>query len=160
MLLDKSGQVREVFAKTTELWVWDKRCSELKDGQLVSYAENYFEVKMAGPHSVTQNPKVRSIEYTVNFEIYGNPEEYLKLQKFAEKYRRTNNVSFATSQNMIAYWLYELNERRSKELAEFYNPLDNVQQDKFNQLVKDFLSEPLRDSGIRYKYAEFSIPGT
>jgi len=101
---------------------------------------------------ITDNPKARKITYSVLGMI--DPDVYFSLGSTGFKdYEGT-----AKSVNeRIQYQLYELNNAHSKELAEFYNPLNPGQQELFKKLVNDFMNERLEGTGISVLCTGFQI---
>lgn len=127
MLITSTGEVKGVFPERTSIWRWDSR---LDGTEWVSYAKRDESVRMS-VSPITENPKVRGLTYEVTVEILGSSESYLVLQEVTEG-------------KGIRHWLkdqlFEFNEAHSRDLAKFYNPLDEDQQDEFEEMVRSFLS--------------------
>jgi hypothetical protein len=133
------GKILKVYdnidGKAENGWyVWESIAHRLMaEGRFGSYAQSHFSVPMT-ISPITPNPKVRRIRYEVQFDSLGKPEEFLSLLKITEKWGHK-------ADQMILYHLYEFNEKHSKEIAEFYNPMDGQQQQKFAALLTDYLLE-------------------
>lgn len=114
----ENGRVVEVV-RDQPVWCYERDCRRLPLPSSVR--------SIVSP--ITDNPKVRTIEYTVNVEIC---EESIFISQFGE-------MSLAQQREqmngVVQYALYEFNNSESKELAELYNPLNPHQTKAFNELI-------------------------
>lgn len=115
------------------------------------FGKEIVAMKFSGPHSVTENPKVRNIAYNIKVNKFGSVESFLA-------HRKTATPKGGTKE-WVAFWLYEFNEAKSKDVAKFYNPKDLKQQKEFRDLLENFLRPYLRRAGLTLVKAEFYIPG-
>lgn len=102
---------------------------------------------------ITENPKARTIDYYFHTEI-SDIELYL-----SDPERRSKDVMDADvfMTQKAAYWLYEFNDKHSKDLALFYNPMDPIQKRKMKDLVEGYFNEKLGKYGLRIVFKSFSI---
>lgn len=127
----------------------------------------------SGATFTTENPKVRHLQYLVAAEIV-DMEAFFK-----ERHRRhnpgdnkENNASYVDTKDLVAgacttvkeeivdlvaYQLVEFNNHFSKQLAQFYNPLDHAQQREFQALLTAYLNAGLAKDGIMVKAQSFII---
>lgn len=117
----------------------------------LSYQTDTKGIRFTGPHSVTVNPKVRNIFFDIEVETLGD------LEAFKKHYRHVR--SMGGTKEWLTFWLYEFNEKRSKEIAFFSNPKRPEQQREFSFLFKKFMEDKLKKSGTRITKAKFYIPG-
>lgn len=114
---------------------------------------------------VTENPKVRDLAYYVALECV-DPVAFLK----ADEQRRdppgsnsrgeaqtATSARVAQMREIAEFHCFEFNNAYSRRIAEFYNPLDQQQQEKFSKLVCDWLNERLAKDGLAAKIASFQI---
>lgn len=120
MLITSTGEVKGVFPEYTKVWRWDSRFDET---EWVSYAKRDESVKMS------VSPVMLTYEVTV--EILGSPESYLVLQEVTEG---------KGIKHWLMYQSYEFNKAYGRDLAKFSNPLDEDQQNEFEEMVRSFLS--------------------
>jgi len=139
-LLSTEKEIKTVFQESIKFWKWDDLFDNAK---LISYRPRSLCVEINGPRTITQNPKVRDLKYWVMVEYSGSPELYLQYTQFEGK--------------SLKYWLYELNEQKSKDFAQFYNPEDDDQQERFKKFVGDFLRPHLKKRSLRFDSARFSL---
>lgn len=127
---------------------------------------------------VTTNPKVRNVSYRLEMKIV-SPEVFF-IPEYRRKYFSTGhsdehpNKSLMSSytsmsteylqssvQNelgtMMASHMYEFNNAHSKELAEFYNPIEQTQQDQFRELVEPWMNSRFESKGVKVIFRGFSI---
>ena len=106
---------------------------------------------------ITENPKVREVSYTVNF-LVSNPDKYYSSFGAGTNFlwNEADKAVINEIFRMVRYQLYEFNDLHSGKLAEFYNPLDEKQQQEFEELLVGFLNEKLDDVGLKYE-ASFSV---
>ena len=90
---------------------------------------------------ITPNPKVRKISYKVNFIAKAsNKVAFRALSQWVrEKFNHFLSPTSYAIEQRLQYELYEFNEANSKEIAEFYNPMDKEQQSRFKELISQFL---------------------
>jgi len=144
LFLTKQGELQEMFPDKITLWKWDER---LRGVTVVSYATRKTSVIMSFS-PISQNPKIRNLTYFVEVEDMGSPTAYFQYQK---------TIGQKSVDKWLKYYLYEFNEKYSREVAKFYNPFDFHQQMAFEKLIKDFLQFHLKDSGLRFKRAHFKL---
>jgi len=100
---------------------------------------------------ITVNPKVREIHYSVSFFTKGSLQNVKNLlDKLSVSQRQSAG-------ELIQFHLFNFQEQFSKELAEFFNPLDEEQQRKLSVLVGAFLRPHLANSGITIQSVRFSL---
>jgi len=148
LLLVQEGEVvtiKGTFPKEALLWKGDER---LQNAMVVSYALQKKTV-ISRLNPITDNPKVRRLAYSVIIEAFGSPTEYLV-------YRAATGGKLRLS-DWLEFYLYEFNEKYSKELGIFYNPRDEEQQKNFQALLENFLEPYLKDTGVRFKEARFRL---
>jgi len=155
VLLDVKGNILLQISNETPFgdmlfWKWNLPFNG--NYEVFSYSSETLSLTdFSGPHSITENPKVRNIEYSISVEKYGSAE---KLIKFKKDMRR---LGLETSKEWLEYWLYEFNEAKSKELAKFYNPIS--QQKDFRKLAEEFLKPHFENAGVSLTDIRFDIPG-
>lgn len=101
---------------------------------------------------ITDNPKIRTLRYELKTELV-SPEKFFKAKPERAKAGLENALN-----ELAEYWAYEFNNQHSKQVAEFYNPRDPAQQEKFNALVETFINERTEPQGLKVKCAGFSLP--
>lgn len=127
---------------------------------------------VGGIKFITLNPKIRELSYGLRVSLE-NPERF-----FADPQRRQLKILGSTRLVVYDYntdirlnrgeyhnWMgeqvlsltYEFNNAHSRDLEEFYNPLDGEQQAKFNKLVEPWFNERLAEYGLSAKSSGFSI---
>lgn len=148
VFIDEDG--KSAFSTSNRMMFWDDN-PLLSSTKRFSYRSKLIEVKFAGPHAVTANPKVRNIAYEIKIAKYGSIENFLTHQKTIQPYR-------ASTENWIKFLLYEFNEDKSKELSRFYNPNDEKQQKEFFELLEEFLKPHLNEAAVKLINASFYIP--
>jgi len=127
---------------------------------------------------VTNNPKVKGIEYCINASI-ADPERFYADEKRRLKYGVGFGESKGTSEyfgtgygfeardknldvdnvlgRLVTFQMFELNELHSAELGQFFNPLDPTQVAGMKKFVEDWLNERLEKDGIEVTFQYFSI---
>lgn len=126
----------------------------------------------SGVTFTTENPTVRHLRYAVAYEII-NMEVFFK-----ERHRRHHPASTYQSstpndtkdlvagthsavrreiEGLVAYQLLEFNNKFSKQLAQFYNPLDQRQQQEFKTLLNSYVNAGLVKDGIVVEAGRFTI---
>lgn len=81
---------------------------------------------------ITTNPKVRNLIYKVEISGGATLQECVSLHLWQKRNGRS-------ADDWLRYQLYELNEAKSREMSQFYNPCDTSQQAEFRKLVEDWL---------------------
>lgn len=143
--INQASKSELVATFPNECLIW--KSDERMRGQVVSYDQVRKEVSLS-VSPITDNPKVRKISYKVQVRALGKPEsviphlEALQGKKLSE---------------WVKYYLYEFNDKKSKELAQFYNPLDDSQQYRFKRLIRDFLEPHLKNAHISLYDTHFSV---
>ncbi len=137
------------------------------NAHLASFEPWHANVAM-GIHPITENPKVRSLRYFVRVETGRTVEDVLLLEK-STGFQVSDIRNVSNGQNSDASGnftplgtktkslLYEFNDKHSKELALYYNPLDASQQIGFSNLVTGYLQEPLSQMGAHVTHVEFKL---
>lgn len=150
------------FPGHTILWQWDWN-RLITGNRLADYSIRSAEVIITA-HPITENPKVRSLRYTIDADTRKDPSSLLRFEKagnFQSKKYLGEDVNFTYQQQVlhrkVKSLLYEFNEANSKELAKLYNPLDNSQQERFRKLVSGFFDSQLDEMGAHITLARFEI---
>ncbi|MDO8574120.1 MAG: hypothetical protein Q7R86_00640 [bacterium] len=147
-ILTPRNEIIANFSEGVILW----RSDDLLEGnQIVSWKpDTVLVATLVAP--ITDNPKVREFHYSVQIVLYGDPNTYLEDKKQGFDWE---NVSWR-----LTYLLYEFNEKCSRDLAGFYNPLDSSQQERFLELTRDFLSPQLQvdRQRIEAKFWHHEVP--
>lgn len=139
------------------LEVWEKSLSGFV---WVKAKDVYREIRMS-VSPITPNPKVRTIKYVVNVAAH-----IVSLEAFRRFLTYTKNEFHLTEApddiaryvgEHVKFWLYEFNNAHSKEIGDFYNPMDPSQQKMFLELVSGFLDEKLQHLEIVVQSATFNI---
>jgi hypothetical protein len=92
---------------------------------------------------ITENPKARPIAYEVHAKI-ADPAVFAN----AIGVDSDPEVNGKRLANAVAFQLYELNNAHSKDMAKFYNPLDDAQRVELGSLVTGFVNPRLVSKGI------------
>ena len=146
-------------------WEFGDRCINVPNRVLIN----------AGVTSLTSNPKVRRIGYVVKAEIVwperfyaaesrrktaawtsGGHEESRHEYTMQEDYRPSNSGS-AEVAKVVLNELFKFNSAHSTELAEFDNPLDVRQNNRFGQMLLRAIAPPLAQEGLRVTFERFTI---
>jgi len=134
----KDKKIIRRFTEKFLCWKWEYE--KLLDGvELLTVNPRYVKIDMH-LRPITENPKVRDLFYNIVIEIDKTPEQHLALMEFLSKWR-VRGVRYV--QDVLQFICYELNEEMSKELAKYYNPCDVEQQQKFKNIVVDFIRKRL-----------------
>ena len=149
LTLDSSGQIKEIFEKEIRFWSWDQRIKGL-----VSYGQRNFSCSME-VSPITENPKVRRLNYRVQLEASGTPDAFLQLKKFLANLKERG---FENIENWIEFQLYEFQEKSSQELGKLYNPLKKAQQQTLLELLREFFQPLLKGTDITVSSTRFSMP--
>ncbi len=128
------------------VWKFDKR---YKDYEMVALNRK-FSVN-ASLHPITNNPKVRDLNYSVTIELEGTSEAALLWTKSMESSRADNGRVW------LKYHLNEFSETYSRELSVLYNPLDANQQTAFRALLETFMQPRLQNTGARITESRFYL---
>jgi hypothetical protein len=141
LIISPQGKIMRVVENYKSDWSWN-----YINYTIESFApqSNAFEMKV---NPITDNPKVRNLQYTVEVEILGTPDDYLNYKKTLGK---------KSLQQWLGYWLLEFNNSHSKQLGAFSNYYDDQQQTEFNKLIKKYIGPKLVNTGIRFKNAKFT----
>jgi len=148
IIIDENANYVASFEHRAWLWDNDKLLANTKT---CSYKQEDVMISFTGPHAVTANPKVRNIAYSIKLVKFGSPQKFIAHIKTVENFG-------GDTENWLAYWLYEFNEAKSKELSKFYNPKDNEQQLEFLDLLLNFLGPQLLQARVKLSDARFFIP--
>ncbi|MFA4817720.1 MAG: hypothetical protein WC608_03325 [Parcubacteria group bacterium] len=112
-------------------------------------AFRFFEVHMR-LSPITDNPKVRNLIYWATVSVDDR-------QKFYDFFLKDSEC--IKPENLIRKSCYEFNEKFSTELAKLYNPLDEIQQERFSEMLLGFLLPIIEkvDTGLKIVRVEFSL---
>ena len=153
---------------------WPDKLYAVKDGQLVEQPWGAFEYGkelawVTSPGTVyksttsvtpiTANPKVRRILYQAEGSIV-DATKFLAKPEHRHLYiqhRVTLDAVEDDVTRLVQYCQYELNNAHSTELAEFYNPLDVGQTQRFRILVEGYLNTCLTPDGVKVKVKKFDL---
>jgi len=160
LMCEKDNYPKEYFSEEHCFWRWG--CNKRFKGMYgVSYSELKVdrvlqEVRRVQP--ITTNPKVRNICYLVSFDL----NQSLKGKNLASLQKRRSLLGDhwygdISVTKIMKSALYEFSEAKSKEIAEFYNPEDPKQQEKFSNLVKSWMSEIMAGSPFIITNVTFSL---
>ncbi len=126
---------------------------EFGDGQTFNVPDEFAAQRSVTP--ITDNPKARRITYGVSIEMT-NPGKFFLYESGRwgkrDKYEIAKEVGDA-----VDFWLYEFNDKHSKELAKFYNPLDRAQVKEFEELLLPWLNDKINREGLRAKSLSFTV---
>lgn len=128
---------------------WDEY--QHQGAELVSYAEQPLTVKM-GVSPITENPKVQRIDYRVEVVQLGSLGALVDFRSNV-----LHNPKFGDAQRLVEYWCFEWQFKHSKEIAEFYNPVNSEQQRRFQTLLRAFVEPKLAGTGVAFAGASFSV---
>ncbi len=126
---------------------------ESRDKQTFNVLERYFVTRSVTP--ITDNPKARRISYTIPVDIT-EPGVFFLAKPERWGVRSIKGVRTEV-QKATEYWLYVFNNEHSKELAAFYNPLDDNQVAKFRELLGSWLDEKLAADGLKVRRGEVTF---
>lgn len=136
------GTIINKYQCTPNTW-WPDNINSVPRGQL----ERSFAMRA---HPITANPKVRNLAYQVDTRV-------VDFNKFYRG-RAVSQVDAGSElQHLTRKTLFEFNEQHSKELAAFYNPLDELQQARFGTLLTSFAQPILAEHGITIALTRFDI---
>ncbi len=121
----------------------------LENCKIVSFKKGIIDKIFMSFNPISVNPKVREISYSVELMSIESPEEALNRLKFEKEVRPLKDH--------LKFWLYEFHEKHGKEIAEFYNPVNEKQQQKFSSLLKDFISPHLEKTGVEISNVRFNL---
>lgn len=141
VLFDENGHVQEV--SHIDLW-WSG--AQFCTNNCVTVP---WQVALSAHVSpITENPKVRRLEYRIAVEIFDFQSFF---DTIGEKDAWTTVQNGAIFVTHVQYWLYEFNNAKSRELAAFYNPLDLEQRRGLEKVLMDYLNQPdrLEKTGMR-----------
>lgn len=126
----------------------------------------------SGVTFLTENPKVRHLKYKVSSQI-SDPEAFYHSEGRRIHPSEDDSNSYGAdtrtfthrpgssikneTQALVASQVFEFNNRFSKQLSKFYNPLDANQQKEFRSLIDSWLNAQLAKDGITVAAWNFSI---
>lgn len=108
---------------------------------------------------ITSNPKVRKISYGARGSIV-DPEKYLAKPEHRHLWIQVRpDIESVESdvKRSLQFCQYELNNAHSTELAEFYNPLDKTQTQRFREMVEGYLNSCLAPEGMKASVENFHL---
>lgn len=150
VILNQDNTVSEVVENEV-LWRWSNR---LKDKNIIDYSLSKEQsLNFAGPQSLTDNPKIRTIHYDIHYVIGGTPElgKAFYIQTGGWRIRRYDDTK-------IQSLLYEFNEAHSVSIGKFYNPMDESQQEGFEELFRSSCEKQFTELGCTLESVRFAIP--
>jgi hypothetical protein len=104
---------------------------------------------------ITANPKVRDISFKVKLG-FGGELNAEAIQRAIIYFGKINPCEWKLD-DAVKGLAYEFAEAKSKQISEFYNPLDSKQQKEFEDLAGSFLNEKLEKTSLIVYSAKFSI---
>lgn len=122
-------------------WEWSAKCTRITPGP--------FEL-VSSVSPITSNPRVRNLTYVVEAKVGS-------IERFLEGKRPDNRNEQTRITRAVGYHLNEFNEKFSRELADFYNPLDDGQNEKFARLIEDCVNPQIANEGIVIKFISFRL---
>ncbi len=127
-------------------WRWDPRLDKQKN-RWVSLAgwDQRVTMKLS---PITDNPKVRDLKYSIEWDLPADTD-------LATWNILIHELSGDDPQTYVQRQLYEFDEHNSRELAKFYNPLDEAQQTKFRQLVEGFMRPVFERTQLKLRKVRF-----
>jgi hypothetical protein len=116
---------------------------------------------------LTENPKVRKVQHNISV-IIKDVEKFYSVKSRQDiwagndqdiEFREDMPVENITHciQTLLNSHLYDFNNAHSKDLAKFYNPLDQSQQKDYLHLMFDCLDPILAQDGLEINSASFDI---
>ena len=102
---------------------------------------------------ITDNPKAVRFSYQVKVRITDGTKFFTPTERRELEANKVDTVISA----LVRSELYEFNHFHSKELAEFWNPLDSKQNGKFKELVQTFLQLILDQNGLTLTKTSFDV---
>lgn len=143
ILISRDGRI---ISRSGDFWRWDSRLDKYL---LVDSTLQNMQATMA-VRPITANPKIRDFSYEVKVSC-GTPE------KTAAFYKNSHGLK---PDQWLESQLFEFQEQHSKELAKFYNPVLEEQQDRFRHLLIRFLGPRLDTVKGRFNGTAFQISGS
>lgn len=140
MYLNASNQIVGVGT----YWRWSPVLDNTK--QVEYNATSRLVCQVVQP--ITPNPKVRQIIQNAEISLGGTPESMAAALQV---------TSGHTPYGWLRYQMFEFQERNSRKLAKFYNPVDESQQKEYYRLVYNFLKRDLKRGQMKLK-ASFELP--
>src|SRR3989338_2561949 len=101
---------------------------------------------------ITENPKVRRIDYGVKVRSPYTVAGWRAFEKVV-----IGDSRFGDAETFLRFHLYNFNEAESKELAKLYNTLDPDQQAAFSKKVAEYVVEKLALSSLTFESAHFNL---
>lgn len=152
-----------------------------KEGGVVQHSYGMFTVGLDGEYSnlpkktfvkvedmsvtiLTDNPKVRKIKHHVVAEL-SNPNLFFKNETRRYIHDGTSGVSGnGNAQSVmgevvfiVKCEIYNFNNLNSREMTNFFNPLDRSQQHSYEVFIGTNLNQVLEKDGVAVRRAWFSI---
>jgi len=127
---------------------------------------------------LTQNPKVRKLNYSIWIKVVDPEKFYANIERRkkdstddfippfvipdAINLRKISPLSSTENVHscivkIIAYHVAEFNNAFSGDLAQFYNPLNLNQQKIFKELFEPWLNEKIKGDGLMASVGDFSV---
>lgn len=152
LILSRQGadwQVLMTINQTLVVWEKDLERFLAENFAVIDDPSIKCQVEME-TRPITANPKVRELTYSVVIRAVGDLRGAKARLNLRNKWQ---NFSF---EKWLRFQLYEFQEKRSVQLAEFYNPVSHEQQADFLSLVMTFLHAELDRAGFELMEARFS----
>ncbi|MEK7641844.1 MAG: hypothetical protein AAB365_02510 [Patescibacteria group bacterium] len=153
-----------------------------KEGRIVLHPYGVFTLGLGGKYSnlprgdispwrlptvslLTDNPKVRTLDHHVSVRVTNAQVFYGADPSRISMNERSGGPTTTTTENCIdrnvelvlQRIFYDLNNTHSKDLAQFFNPLDATQQDSYRKLMEEYLNPLLAQNGLVVTKATFGI---
>ncbi|MFA6099889.1 MAG: hypothetical protein WC750_03350 [Patescibacteria group bacterium] len=139
VILDDSGKVVDVPQQTR----WAKPSSQIR---LTREAQAKASVQ-----PITDNPKVRRLELTVDTKIAdaGRFVESMNIKGGLKCEAEADKGYVNQQRDAVLFQLYEFMNAHSRELGNFYNPYDPQQTRDLEALMHTHMDAPLATKGLR-----------
>ncbi|MDP3992904.1 MAG: hypothetical protein Q8Q05_01680 [bacterium] len=162
-VFNKEGKLLEEVKEGQALWRWAPTARGRYIVQAGPFYATTYEMKV---QPITSNPKVRDLHYEVGVAIRSGTDAYSRfLATFGDPgldgdpmSGRPLRLESEKARTFVRSLLYDFNEEHSRDLAEYYNPLDETQQAKFASLVRPYLKDKLTAVGLEIRSIRFSLP--
>jgi hypothetical protein len=158
--LEKEGLIRHPWG------TWEKN-SPISIPRGPISADGFFANGKSYPSGkvtiLTENPKVRTFRYSVTPLGIVDPKAYVLTRSrwkhggMGEGHSIGGAEVYDHVRSVLAYLYYEFQEKHSKELAKFYNPNDEGQQQASIAFAQKWFSDEFAKMGVKVQASAFSI---
>lgn len=149
----KTGKISEHPWGTFE---WGKDIHVLPiDKRLLEGKHSKTSVVSSQVSFMTENPKMRTIFFELNGKIY-DPVLFIEREGLEIKGSNAEDAAIRVRE-ILEYWMHVFNHMHSKELTQFYNPLDKEQDRQFVHFVESWFTEHTEKSGFKTVASGFTI---